>query len=83
MVPTLDELLAQVSAVSGAPTVEADVPLTQLSDVDSMDLMEWLYTFQSENPEAGADAQLFENPDGRTTLRVVHERLAALPVAAS
>ncbi|MCI2237332.1 hypothetical protein MO973_40935 [Paenibacillus sp. TRM 82003] len=81
MVPTLDELLDQIAAVSGAAAVDADVPLTQLSDVDSMDLMEWLYSFQSEHPEVGADAALFADDDGRTTLRVVHERLTAGAVA--
>ncbi|WP_028279341.1 hypothetical protein [Arthrobacter sp. H5] len=77
--PTVEELATQLQAVSGAPDVDVDAPLTQLSDVDSMDLMEWLYGFQSQYPELQADASLFqEDGDGGATLRTVHGRLLAL-----
>lgn len=41
-----------------------------------MDLMEWLYGYQSANPDSGVDADVFANEDGSLTLRIVHERLS-------
>ncbi|MBF4463160.1 MULTISPECIES: hypothetical protein [unclassified Rathayibacter] len=76
MIPTLDDLIEQMQSVSGAPEIDADTPLTELSDVDSMDLMEWLYGYQSANPDSGVDADVFANEDGSLTLRIVHERLS-------
>lgn len=81
MIPTLEDLIEQMKSVSGAPEIDADTPLTELSDVDSMDLMEWLYGYQSANPDSGVDANVFDNEDGTLTIRIVHERLSQLVTA--
>ena len=81
MIPSLEDLIEQMKAVSGALSIDADVPLTEIADVDSMDLMEWLYDFQSTNPDAGADANVFVNEDSLLTVRIVHARLTLLVAA--
>lgn len=81
MIPTLEEFAQQLMAVSGATEIEADTPFVQISDVDSMDLMEWLYTFQNDNAGTTVDAAIFENSDGSATLRIVHDRLSAAVLA--
>ncbi|WP_265445331.1 hypothetical protein [Flexivirga meconopsidis] len=83
MTLTLSEFLAQIEAVSGATDVDPDAALVEISDIDSMDMMEWLYSFQSEHPEVGADPDIFENEDGSTTLRIVHDRLVKVAAAAA
>ncbi|MBI9114194.1 hypothetical protein [Sanguibacter suaedae] len=75
MIPTLEVLVEQMQAVSGAPSIDPDAPLVELSEIDSMDLMEWLFSFQSSHPDAGVDAAVFDNEDGSLTIRTVHERL--------
>lgn len=80
--PNVEELASQLQAVSGAEEVDVDAPLLQIADVDSLDLMEWLYGFQNQYPDIPADESLFKDIDDTTTLRTVHERLVALvPVA--
>lgn len=82
--PNVEELAAQLRAVSGAEDVDVDAPLLQIADVDSLDLMEWLYGFQNKYPHVPADESLFKDIDDTTTLRTVHERLMGLvqqPVA--
>lgn len=81
--PALEDLVSQLESVSGAQQIDPEVPLMQIPDVDSMDLMEWLYSFQNDFPEVKADATLFENEDGKTTLKLVHERLMALDTVVS
>ncbi|MHA7290689.1 hypothetical protein ACX80V_13690 [Arthrobacter sp. MDT3-24] len=81
--PALEALVSQLESVSGAQQIDPEVPLMQIPDVDSMDLMEWLYSFQNDFPEVKADATLFENEDGKTTLKLVHERLMALDTVVS
>lgn len=81
--PALEDLVSQLESVSGAQRIDPEVPLMQIPDVDSMDLMEWLYTFQNAFPDIKADASLFENEDGKTTLKLVHERLLALDTTVS
>ena len=76
--PTVEELAAQLQDVSGAESVDVDAPLQKISDVDSLDLMEWLYNFQSEYPDIPADESLFSDMDDTTTLRTVHGRIVAL-----
>jgi acyl carrier protein len=80
--PTVEELATQLQAVSGADEVDVDAALLQLSDVDSLDLMEWLYGFQNQYPHIPADESLFKDIDDSTTLRVVHQRLLDLVPAA-
>ncbi|MER5891046.1 hypothetical protein ABT160_45150 [Streptomyces sp. NPDC001941] len=76
--PTIEELAAQLEAVSGAEKVDPDHPLQHIADVDSLDLMEWLYGFQNKYPEIPADESLFADIDDTTTLRVVYDRILAL-----
>lgn len=76
--PTVEELASQLQAVSGAEAVDVDAALLQISDVDSLDLMEWLYGFQNRYPHIPADESLFADIDDSTTLRTVHEKIIAL-----
>ncbi|MDG4861436.1 hypothetical protein P8605_25200 [Streptomyces sp. T-3] len=76
--PTIEELASQLEAVSGAQKVDPDHPLQHIADVDSLDLMEWLYGFQNEYPHIPADESLFADIDDTTTLRVVYDRIVAL-----
>lgn len=76
--PTIEDLAAQLQAVSGAKAVDVDASLQQMGDVDSLDLMEWLYGFQEKYPHIPADESLFKDIDDSTTLRTVHERILAL-----
>ncbi|MER8105806.1 hypothetical protein [Kitasatospora sp. NPDC094016] len=77
-IPTIEDLAAQLQAVSGAQEIDADAALQHIADVDSLDLMEWLYGFQNQYPHIPADESLFADIDDTTTLRVVHERILAL-----
>ncbi|ALC18471.1 hypothetical protein ACH46N_22510 [Streptomyces pristinaespiralis] len=76
--PTVEELASQLEAVSGAQKVDPDQPLQHIADVDSLDLMEWLYGFQNQYPHIPADESLFADIDDTTTLRVVHDRIVQL-----
>ncbi|MEU8925762.1 hypothetical protein AB0D10_33340 [Kitasatospora sp. NPDC048545] len=77
-IPTIEDLAQQLQAVSGAHEIDADAALQHIADVDSLDLMEWLYGFQNQYPHIPADESLFADIDDTTTLRVVHERILAL-----
>ncbi|MEO3870716.1 hypothetical protein ABGB18_18050 [Nonomuraea sp. B12E4] len=76
--PTVEDLATQLQAVSGAEAVDVDAALLQLADVDSLDLMEWLYAFQNQYPHIPADESLFKDMDDTVTLRTLHGRLVAL-----
>ncbi|WP_103500832.1 MULTISPECIES: hypothetical protein [Streptomyces] len=76
--PTVEELAQQLEAVSGATQVAPDAPIQHIADVDSLDLMEWLYNFQNQYPDIPADESLFADLDDTTTLRHVHGKLLAL-----
>ncbi|MEV8631408.1 hypothetical protein AB0395_07100 [Streptosporangium sp. NPDC051023] len=76
--PTVEDLATQLQAVSGAEAVDVDAALLQIADVDSLDLMEWLYGFQNKYPDIPADESLFKDIDDTATLRTLHERLMAL-----
>ncbi|TCO52818.1 hypothetical protein [Actinocrispum wychmicini] len=76
--PTVEDLAEQLKAVSGAAEVGPDDAIQQISDVDSLDLMEWLYGFQNQYPHIPADESLFADIDDTTTLRTVHAKLLAL-----
>ncbi|MFD3514371.1 hypothetical protein [Streptomyces sp. NPDC058657] len=76
--PTIEELASQLEAVSGAAEVSPDAPLQHIADVDSLDLMEWLYGFQNQYPHIPADESLFADLDDTTTLRDVYAKIVAL-----
>ncbi|MDS1272451.1 hypothetical protein RIF23_19365 [Lipingzhangella sp. LS1_29] len=77
-IPTVEELAKQLAQVSGADEVHPDHPIQHIADVDSLDLMEWLYGFQNEHPDIPVDESLFADMDDTTTLRNVHERIQKL-----
>lgn len=76
--PTVEELAQQLAAVSGATEVVPDAPIQHIADVDSLDLMEWLYNFQNHYPDIPADESLFADLDDTTTMRDVHTKLLGL-----
>jgi hypothetical protein len=82
-VPTVEELAAQLQSVSGAESIDVDAAVQQLADVDSLDLMEWLYSFQTAYPDIPADESLFHDVNDTTTLRTLHERIVALAAASA
>ena len=61
----------QLREVSGAAAVDPDAPIQHIADVDSLDLMEFLYGFQTRYPHIPADESLFKDIDDTTTMRVV------------
>ncbi|MDP9607834.1 MULTISPECIES: hypothetical protein [Streptomyces] len=73
--PTVEELAQQLAAVSGANEVTPDAPIQHIGDVDSLDLMEWLYNFQNQYPDIPADESLFADLDDTTTMRDVYTKL--------
>jgi acyl carrier protein len=75
--PTLADVTEQLQAVSGVDNIDPDVPLLNIDDLDSLDLMEWLYGFQEKYPELGADESLFEDIDETVTLRAVYDQVIA------
>lgn len=82
-IPTLDEVVEQMKSVSGAPAIDPDVPLQNIEDIDSLDMMEWLYEFQEKYPHIGAEESVFEDISDATTFRNIYDEiLAAVPVSA-
>jgi acyl carrier protein len=82
--PTLDDVVQQLQSVSGAQELDPDAPLLENEDIDSLDLMEWLYTFQEQYPEVPADESLFEDIDSSVTLRAIYTRVMdTVPASAS
>jgi hypothetical protein len=75
--PTLEDVTEQLQAVSGVDSIDPDVPLLNIDDLDSLDLMEWLYGFQEKYPEIGADESLFEDIDESITLRAIYDQVIA------
>ncbi|MER5562520.1 MULTISPECIES: hypothetical protein [unclassified Streptomyces] len=76
--PTIEELASQLEAVSGAAEVSPDAPIQHITDVDSLDLMEWLYGFQTQYPHIPADESIFADLDDSTTLRDVYAKIVLL-----
>ena len=81
--PSLETVIEQLCAVSGAQSIGADTPLLELSDVDSLDLMEWLYSFQESHPDVPADESLFEDVGDTTTMTDVYAELVSLSAASA
>ena len=76
-VPTLQDVTKQLETISGAENIDPDVPILTIEDIDSLDLMEWLYSFQESYPEIPADESLFEEIDETVTLRSIYDRVLA------
>lgn len=75
--PTLQDVTDLLQNVSGVEHIDPDTPLLSIEDVDSLDLMEWLYGFQERFPEIPADESLFEDIDETHTLRSIYEQIMA------
>lgn len=81
-IPTLDDVILQMQTISGAPALDPDMPLLDIEDIDSLDMMEWLYDFQDKYPELEAQESVFEDIADSTTFRQIYEEiLAAAPIA--
>ena len=78
-IPTLDAVIDQLKIISEASEIDPDTPVGQL-DIDSLDLMEWLYVVEDEY-EMSVDESVFADLDENTTLRVVYERVTAAALA--
>jgi acyl carrier protein len=76
--PTLEEVIAQLQEMTGAERIDPDAPIVKIDDLDSLDLMEWLYGFQEKYPHIPADESLFEDIDETVTLRSIYERITEL-----
>lgn len=72
--PTLDESLARMKAVSGVDDLDPDMPLLQ-SDVDSLDLMEWLIEMKESYTFVSTDESMFENIDDTVTFRRIYDQI--------
>lgn len=73
--PTLDQVVDQLQDVTGAERIDPDTPLLTIEDIDSLDLVEWLYGFQEKYPDIQADESLFEDIDETVTLRTIYDRI--------
>lgn len=80
--PTLDETIDQLKAVSGLDDFDPDVPLPQ-SGVDSLDLVEWLCAFQEQHPDITVDESLLEHVDDTVSFRDVHDLIANAQIVAA
>lgn len=82
-IPTLNEVISQMQAISGAPAIDPDEPLLNIEDIDSLDMMEWLYDFQERYPYLEAQESVFEDIGDATTFRHIYEEIiASAPVGA-
>jgi acyl carrier protein len=75
--PTLEAVTEQLQSVSGVDKIDPDRSLLEIDDLDSLDLMEWLYGFQEKYPQIGADESLFEDIDDSVTLRAIYDQIIA------
>ncbi len=82
-IPSLDDVVAQMQAISGAPELNPDQPLLSIEDIDSLDMMEWLYEFQESYPEIEASEAVFEDMTDATTFRHIYEELISPAIATS
>jgi hypothetical protein len=81
--PTLDEVIDLFRDATGADDVGPDTPLPTIDDVDSLDLVEWLYEFQQKYPHIPADESLLDDVDETVTLRTIYEQIMETAPAAS
>lgn len=73
-IPTLADSIDQLRAVRGLDEFDPDTPL-MTSDVDSLDLIEWLYAMQERYPEIPVDESVFEDIDETVTFRAIHDQI--------
>ena len=80
--PTLDESVDQLRAVTGLDEFDPDMPLPR-SGVDSLDLVEWLYGFENRHPDLTVDDSLLEHVDDTVTFRDIHDRIVHAQIVAA
>jgi indole-3-glycerol phosphate synthase len=78
--PTLDDSIELLKEVSGVDQIDPDTPL-QSSEVDSLNLVEWVYQMQERHPELAIDEAIVDDVDEATTFRAIHERVGTATVA--
>jgi hypothetical protein len=75
--PTLNDVILQMQAISGAPDIDPDAPLRSIESIDSLDMMEWLYDFQERYPHIEAQESVFEDISDTTTFRQIYDEIVA------
>lgn len=81
--PTLDESVDLLKAVSGIDDFDPDTPLRS-SGVDSLNLVEWVYEMQERHPDVVIDESMLDDVDGAVTFRALHDQMVrAQPVASA
>ncbi len=68
--PTLDEVLSSLRTMFPSATIDADRSLGDL-EIDSMDLLEWLYALV-EDHAVEVDEAALQSIDDETTLRELY-----------
>lgn len=72
--PTLDESVDLLKAVSGLDDFDPDKPLRS-SGVDSLNLVEWVYEMQERHPDLAIDESKLDDIDDVTSFRAVHDEM--------
>jgi acyl carrier protein len=70
--PTLDETINDLKDLLEIDDLDADVPISELGEIDSLDLMEWVYRIQ-EQYSISIDESVFDDIDETSTLRQLYE----------
>jgi len=73
--PTLDEVLDQLKQIADADHIDPDQSIIEMDEVDSLDLMEWLYSAREEYG-LEVDEAIFDDLDESSTLRDVYQIIA-------
>ncbi|MGY4721728.1 hypothetical protein [Naumannella cuiyingiana] len=72
--PSLEESVNRLMAVSGVEEFDPDTPLTS-SAVDSLDLTEWVYHMQEQYPELALDESIVGEINDSMTFRDLHKKI--------
>ncbi len=68
--PTLDDIRASLTTMFPSAEIDLDVPMGDL-DIDSMDLLEWLYTLVEEHG-LEIDEEALQAVDDEMTIRELY-----------
>jgi aryl carrier-like protein len=79
--PTLDDSVELLKAVSGLDDFDPDTPLRS-SGVDSLNLVEWIYEMQERHPDMTIDESIVDDVDDDTPFRAVHDQMVLAQAAA-
>jgi aryl carrier-like protein len=80
--PTLDDSVELLKAVSGLDDFDPDTPLRS-SGVDSLNLVEWVYEMQERHPDVTIDESMLDDVDDAVTFRALHGLMVKVPRVAS